>query len=418
MFVKSQATYQPVDTANNYNYRKGLASHYELEKKNLISSIKTSSSAKKKIYTQLYNNIYDNLIHNINAGEIYYYPKLEDYIKGIVTEFSTSQNLPINVKVLISREETKNAYMMLNGTLVFNQNLLSILENENQLAAVVAHEIGHNLLNHSKNKVEKYVEISTDEDLVSEAKQIRRQQYNKNTEAEALLKNLVYNRQKNKREDEIEADKKSFDLLKNSKYSTNQIIRVLEILADSDIEKDSLTTDDFKKFFTLPNEAFNEKLLVGEASSEYLSLDEIFFKWDVDSLKTHPSCQERIVLVKKFDSNNLPTFEKKHNLFSELKSASELENINNNFLQKKYGRSLYSTLKFLKKNPENSFAKKMFTENLKQLKLARDTKNYGKYIIYPNPKEHSKSEQLFYTFFDNLSNTNFDKILTYYSSKP
>ncbi len=169
-------------------------------------------------------------------------------------------------------------------------------------------ELGHNVLAHSKNKVDKYVQISTDDELISEARQIKKQKFNKNKEAESLLKSLVYNNQKKRREDEIDADKKSLEILKGTKYSTSEILKLLKILETSDIEKDSLTTEDFRKILSL--ESADAKLFSGEGMSEYTSIDENFFKWNIDSLKTHPSCEERINIVKNLEGNQNPVFEK------------------------------------------------------------------------------------------------------------
>ncbi|ROI11994.1 hypothetical protein EGH73_12800 [Epilithonimonas hominis] len=414
---KCQDIYRPTDTAN-YVYKKTLLSKLDEDKKAFIQSVRTEPSEKRKVYNNLYNSIFDGLIRDVNNNEIYSYPKLEDYIRSIVSQFTSYEENAKRLKIMISRDEVKNAYMTINGTLIFNQNFLTILENENQLAAVLAHELGHNVLAHSKNKVDKYVQISTDDELISEARQIKKQKFNKNKEAESLLKSLVYNNQKKRREDEIDADKKSLEILKGTKYSTSEILKLLKILETSDIEKDSLTTEDFRKILSL--ESADAKLFSGEGMSEYTSIDENFFKWNIDSLKTHPSCEERINIVKNLEGNQNPVFEKNHSMFQELKQAAELENIQNAYLLKNYGRSLYFSMLYLKKHPNDRFAANMLSENLKQLKIARESKNYGKYIIFPNPKEHSRSEQLFYTFFDNISNAYLDKlvILSTQKNKP
>lgn len=405
---KCQDIYRPTDTAN-YVYKKTLLSRLDEDKKAFSQSVRTEPSEKRKVYNNLYNSIFDGLIRDVNNNEIYSYPKLEDYIRSIVSQFTSYEENAKRLKIMISRDEVKNAYMTINGTLIFNQNFLTILENENQLAAVLAHELGHNVLAHSKNKVDKYVQISTDDELISEARQIKKQKFNKNKEAESLLKSLVYNNQKKRREDEIDADKMSLEILKGTKYSTSEILKLLKILETSDIEKDSLTTEDFRKILSL--ESADAKLFSGEGMSEYTSIDENFFKWNIDSLKTHPSCEERINIVKNLEGNQNPVFEKNNLMFQELKQAAELENIQNAYLLKNYGRSLYFLMLYLKKHPNDRFAANMLSENLKQLKIARESKNYGKYIIFPNPKEHSRSEQLFYTFFDNISNAYLDKLV-------
>ena len=57
--------------------------------------------------------------------------------------------IPQDLKILIAKDNTPNAYCLADGTFVINMGLYSWLNNEEQIAAVIAHELGHKIEEHS-----------------------------------------------------------------------------------------------------------------------------------------------------------------------------------------------------------------------------------------------------------------------------
>ncbi len=413
----SQA-YQPSDSVN-LSYKDPLISKFEKEKQQFLDIARTKDSKQRKLYTEIYKGVFDNMLGDIKNNEIYYYPQLEGLIKDIITEFSQyhPEIQTSDYKILISRNSQKNAYMTLNGTLVFNQNFLRTLDNENQLAAVIAHEIGHNLLKHTAKAIDDKVKAYTNDSIVAISKNLKKQEFNRNKEAEKLLKNIVFESKKTTREHEKLADAKSFEIIRTTKYSTKEIIGLLKNLDVADIETDTLLEEDYEKLLFFSDLGFDKTMLKPEEESEYKSIDENYFKWNVDSLKTHPSCKERIALIETQKGNEQTEFNLKGNLFAQLKANAEKENINNAFLQKNYGESLYNSLKLIRKQPDDDFGKMMIVKNLQKLKEARIQKNYGKYIRLDTDQKQTQSQEMFFNFFEQLNNTNFDKILDFFSQK-
>ena len=57
---------------------------------------------------------------------------------------------------MLSKDGNANAYNTGDGTVVIHFGLFLTLENEDELVFVIAHEIGHQYLNHVKTEIETY----------------------------------------------------------------------------------------------------------------------------------------------------------------------------------------------------------------------------------------------------------------------
>ena len=79
-------------------------------------------------------------------------PFLESYIYSVITKLSPDiliDGRPGVVNLLILSGTTANAVMFPNGTLCITTGLISLLHSEDELAAILAHEIAHFVLDHS-----------------------------------------------------------------------------------------------------------------------------------------------------------------------------------------------------------------------------------------------------------------------------
>ena len=87
-------------------------------------------------------------------------PYLESYIYGVISKLAPSiliDGRPGNVNLLIQRNPIANAMMFPNGTLVITTGLISLLHSEDELAAILSHEIAHFVLDHSVQNYNKMV---------------------------------------------------------------------------------------------------------------------------------------------------------------------------------------------------------------------------------------------------------------------
>ena len=89
-------------------------------------------------------------------GMVFNDPYLESYIYSLISKIAPKtliDSRPGNVNLLILDNPSMNASMYPNGTLVINTGLLSALHTEDELVAVLAHEIAHFILDHSVQNV-------------------------------------------------------------------------------------------------------------------------------------------------------------------------------------------------------------------------------------------------------------------------
>lgn len=83
-------------------------------------------------------------------------PYLEAYIYSLVAKIAPKQLIdgrPGSINLLIQENPSINACCYPNGTIVLNTGLLAVLHSEDELVAILAHEIAHFILDHSVQNV-------------------------------------------------------------------------------------------------------------------------------------------------------------------------------------------------------------------------------------------------------------------------
>ncbi len=121
---------------------------------------------------------------------------------------------------LLADEQTINAFALPGGQIFMTYGLLSKLQNKDQVAGVLGHEIGHVLGRHSAERIadsEFWKTLSTGASVGADAGGIVNQ-FGNNT----LLKNG--------REDEIESDELGVLFMINAGYNPNEMISVMQVL--------------------------------------------------------------------------------------------------------------------------------------------------------------------------------------------
>ena len=86
---------------------------------------------------------------------------LEGYIYGLVNKIAPKYFLDgrtTDINILLNRNTETNAYCYPNGTIVINLGLLSVLHSEDELVAILSHEIAHYLLDHHIQNINAEIE--------------------------------------------------------------------------------------------------------------------------------------------------------------------------------------------------------------------------------------------------------------------
>ncbi|MGM9712996.1 MAG: M48 family metallopeptidase [Prevotella sp.] len=94
-----------------------------------------------------------DFIYRLNAdGRKFNDPLLESYIYSILAKVKPRRLIDgrtVNVNIQIVNDETENAFTFANGTIVLTTGLLAALHTEDELAAILARETAHYVLDHS-----------------------------------------------------------------------------------------------------------------------------------------------------------------------------------------------------------------------------------------------------------------------------
>ncbi len=157
-------------------------------------------------------------------GGLYPDQKLQSYIDMIgnkLVNSSMARQTPYKYEFhLLADPNTINAFALPGGQIFITYALLSKLENEDQVAGVLGHEIGHVLGRHSAERIAEHdfwKTISTGASVGADAGGI----------VNSIGQNVLLG---NGRDDELESDKLGVLFMINSGYNPKEMIGVMKIL--------------------------------------------------------------------------------------------------------------------------------------------------------------------------------------------
>jgi len=94
-------------------------------------------------------------------GLLFEDPYLESYLYSVITKLAPTHRVdgfPFNLSLAIVRDDSMNACVFPNGTILINTGLLANIHTEDELVAVLAHEIGHFASNHALVNLQKAIQ--------------------------------------------------------------------------------------------------------------------------------------------------------------------------------------------------------------------------------------------------------------------
>lgn len=391
--------------------KKELFDEYEKKYETINKSISTSNSKKNEIIKEVYLETQNNFLETINNNNFLCDNEYTNYLNSLLNEVLSKNNIDSKeYKILLSKDSEINAFNLGEGTIVINYGLFLSIDTEDELVFVISHEIGHQYLKHVKNQIESFAEISTSIEIIKKTKQIRKQKYRKATKANDLLKKIIYQKYRQRRKAEIEADSIGLSFYKRTERNSNAAISLLEKLNKVDIEIDSLSIEDYRLIFEENGLILKEKYF-NQEESIFNTYDQNS-RFETDSLKTHPDCTKRIELIKKSINNSLNKKENIENdFFIKIKKQSTYQNLVNLYSEKEYGISLYETLKLYKKDKNNEFYKDLIYQNTIQIYNAKINYTINRYVPSYDVKSNSKSLNRFITFINSIKISDLETIL-------
>lgn len=202
-----------------------------------------------------------------------------------------------SIRLYINRSMVANAANYGEGTVMVNLGLFLWIDNDDELALVLAHELSHQLLNHLESKMQKNISILTSDDFKDELKSIKRSDYGKFQRFRQLMKDMNMEAGSHSRFKESEADSLGVVLAKNAKYDVGNASRILLKLDKvEDIFKSNnlYTLKDYFEKAPIDLSYFKPKPKYNGLSSVKVTMNA---DKDFDSIKTHPDCVKRFEMI-------------------------------------------------------------------------------------------------------------------------
>lgn len=316
----------------------------------LSDNAKRQTGREKRLFAtfSVGNNyaIYNQLV----SGYVVYGTPLNNYINKVADKLlANDKELRKKIRFYLFESAQVNAFAFSNGIVFINIGLVSHLENEAQLAFVMAHEIAHYKQEHSFKAYTHQKTLSRKE--------------RKSFEGSVIKEELNYKRFSRKQEQD--ADEVGFEIYRKSGYKLGAALGLLDRLAEAELPYDSLRLN--KRFLDGTYLNIPEKYFIdGNVKAIYIDTTE------VDSLRSHPAIPKRKKVLGDKIGNQVNSGE--YFLVSEqeffkyrLECRYELSRLY--MLDKDYAKSIYNCYLLLSSDPNNEYLYEVLVKNLYFLQL-------------------------------------------------
>ncbi len=302
--------------------------------KEATKTIKSTNAKRSEKKTEIDHAIESSFFEDqlLTSGQILYGDPMAEFVNQVADELLTDKKqLRDELQFFVMKSHVPNAYTTHNGIVVVTIGLLARLENESQLAVILAHEIQHYVLKHS---LQQYKEVKQ---TIADSRSRRG-----SSDLESKIKHLY----RFSKDQELEADKMGYELIKNSKYDLSEGIYVFEMLKYSDYPflETTMKIESFEtpyyKYPTHIKEGIAKKLTEAVAADEKSDKEELD-----EETSTHPSLDKRINILKNLvEQKNFAGKQKfvvGQKQFEEIQKMSRYELLLLFVRRGDYGRSFY-----------------------------------------------------------------------------
>jgi hypothetical protein len=410
--------YKPVDTAD-YLKRKEFLKSFNKDNENLITKSKSSYSGKRgSELSKIYKELEKDFEKQVKNKDFVFNSVFEEKAKSLIARLKKNNpQIPQGLTILIAKDNTPNAYCFADEVFVINMGLFNWLDNDDQLGAVISHELGHKISEHS---LKTFLQMIDQDQLDKITLQdIKATKENRNSRAFNVMKNRIYKKGAERRKDEMQADSLGYEVFKNSDFKKVEFVNTLKRLQDFDtISPRELKVETYKKYFNLPKQEFKDKWLKKEDFSLY-NYDHFKEKLNKDSLASHPEVTLRIEKLRKIfpELKNDVEAEKASESYAALAKIARMEVLPNLFHSEDYGVGIYTSLQFLQDGEEEKYYKDWLGKCFVKIYEGRKNYNLNRYLDRVDPKNQSESYQQFLNFMWNLSLDEIKNIADYYQTK-
>ncbi|HNP96778.1 MAG TPA: M48 family metallopeptidase [Cyclobacteriaceae bacterium] len=270
-----------------------------------------------------------------------------------------------------------NAGSFIEGSIIFTTGLLSLLDDESELAFIIAHELAHYEKNHAAIKLLSVKESNLEEEtgrLLGKTLQGKVRVQRIKEIIDSNYESIRFGRQM-----EIEADSLAVSFIDRAGYNTKSAKSALEKL---DLREDvwPIHGNDIFSPLNTPRYPF-DPLWAAERSAAFQQEPKIILFFESDSIASHPDNTKRIEeLGRDFgglvDSDDRP----RQAIKQEVRIVSQFESALAAFESKQFDYCLYHCLRLKKQYPNNKFLSTMIAQVLLGVYEARRQQLEDEYV--------------------------------------
>lgn len=293
-----------------------------------------------------------NLIQN---GYIGYDSPLTGYVRELANRAFAANPAALNgITFFVVPSAEANAVSFPDGTILVNMGLLLVVENEAQLAFVLAHEVGHFNKKHALGAYKQWQTLKNQKD---------------DTEAEKKQYLQLFHT----RENEAEADAYALGIISQSAYDARQGMAALGSIEKEDTALVPLRAE-LDKLFQWDNFRLDSSLLTLTQKFRQVSAGNSYskhsiFRGDPDNRSSHPATDKRTTAVDEIlQGIGYAPEGKKLNLseatFTQMKHVAGFELAHYAYENAEYFMAIALASELVKEYPENRFAQKLLVKSL------------------------------------------------------
>ena len=303
----------------------------------------------------------------LQSGMVLFNDPISDYLQEVMEELHSTSGGGVEIpKVYVVRTYNVNAFATDRGSVFVTMGLLSQLENEAQLAYILAHELVHFEKRHSR-------------ELFLEALDIEREIDGNQTLREGSVDDILVSKNYYSKELENEADKLGLDKILKTNYSLSTLNTVYDVLKYAYLPYDEVVFE--PSYFESAGYQFPEKFWLEEVKSI-----EGFDEEEDDSKSTHPNiASRRAALQERIDSiseEGRKNFIVSQERFEEAQNLSRLELPYLYLYDDALPEAIYTTHALLKQFPDNNYLEKAMAKALYAFAAYKNESEYGYSIQY------------------------------------
>ncbi|MCH8554105.1 MAG: M48 family metallopeptidase [Schleiferiaceae bacterium] len=296
----------------------------------------------------------------LNSGNVLFGDDVTRYVQKVLDKvLAMYGETNKDIRVYSVRSPVFNAAATHDGVLFVNLGLMAQIENEAQLAFILAHEIIHSEENHAIDGYKEKSRIRNENILRSnnDEKLVALSTYSKNLEFEA----------------DVEAFKRFFS---KSGYDYREVLRVMDVMLYSYLPFDEVP---------FPNDFFNSGSFVLEPALLPSTVNPITAIEDFnDSLTTHPNLRERKkALEKEFENlNEAPTnklFLVDEPGFFHAQTMARFELCRIYLSRRRYADAIYNAFILMQDYPNNEYLRQIIGSALSSMAVYKNL-DYDKFL--------------------------------------